>query len=286
MCKICKTQQPKTEYSPAYSPFWPDKTIDICYKCLDKMVDWDNLNEVDRLLQYCNMAFFPDEWRKLRKREENKAFRKYGNTYYEINYYKYDWSEQNENLVKLAKEGIVDTLFEELRPEKLKQLRVVWGENTTDIELVQLEQNFNASLADFNITKETERALLRKLVRMSLLIDKNLQTNKPDKDLIAMYDKLLAQVTKTIGEKKEKGINSVAQIVAFIERNGFRPTYYSGTPKDEIDFMMKDIQEYLRDLVSSEVNITELYERAAEKKFKKENKELLVVEEEDDEDGE
>jgi hypothetical protein len=270
-CKKCKKNKTMQEFAPAYSPFWLDGHIDICYDCLGEMVDYSNLNEVDRLCQYANMAFLPEDWRKMFKREGDAAFRKYANIYNEINYYKYDWGQQNEALKVLAEEGVVELEIEELRPSKLKELRLKWGDVVTESDLVRMERYFNRSLSEWAITKETEKDQLRKIVRLSVMMDNNLATGKPDKDLLGMYDKLVTQLHKTVGNKQQVGYNSLSQLTAFIERNGYKPQFYDGVPRDEIDMMMNDIQSYLRDLVSSEVNFEEMLERAIEKKRKRDN---------------
>lgn len=270
-CKKCKKDKGVQEFSPAYSPFWPEGHIDICYDCLDNMVDFTDLNQVDRLCQYANMAFLPEDWRKMHKREGKMAFRKYANVYNEINYYKYDWGEQNENLKKLAEEGVVALEIEELKPHVLRELRLKWGDVATEMDLVRMERYFNRSLSEWGVTKETEKDQLRKVVRLSVMMDNSLAAGKPNKELSEMYNKLMTQLNKTVGDKDKVGYNSLAQLVQFIERNGYKPQFYDGVPRDEIDMMMNDIQGYLRDLVSSEVNFEEMLERAIEKKQRRDN---------------
>ena len=79
-CEKCKKDLPATEFMPTTGYLWPNGHINICYTCIESFIDGDNLNEVDRLMQHANMAFFPNEWRKMWKREGVKAFRKYANS--------------------------------------------------------------------------------------------------------------------------------------------------------------------------------------------------------------
>lgn len=277
-CKKCKKEKVIQDFAPAYSPFWLDGHIDICYDCLDKMVDYSDLNQVDRLCQYANMAFLPEEWRKMLKREGAGAFRKYANVYHEINYYKFDWGQQNEELKRVAEEGMAAFELEELKPVVLRDLRLKWGEAATEMDLVRMERYFNRSLSEWGVTKETEKDQLRKVVRLSVMMDNSLASGKPNKELSEMYNKLMAQLSKTVGDKEEVGYNSLSQLVAFIERNGYKPQFYDGVPRDEIDMMMDDIQGYLRDLVASEVNFEEMLERAIEKKRKRDNPKAEIEE--------
>lgn len=262
ICAQCNKPQSSTEFMPSSSPFWPQGRINICYTCVESMVDGNDLNQVDRLMQHANMAFLPEEWRKMWTREKNAAFRRYANSYYDINYYKYDWSEQNERLMELAKVGVIETELSELRPALVERLKLTWGE-AEPVDLLRMEKYYNASLNDYNVSRETERDMLRKIVRLSILIDEDLMRGETDKDKVGMYDKLMKSALSTLEVSKTEGITSIGQICEFIERNGFQPTFYEGVPRDEIDMMMENMQEYTRDLILGEVNIAEMYARKA-----------------------
>ena len=271
-CEMCHKNHPPAQYAPTSSPFFPTGHISICFACVSANVDGNDLNQVDRFLQHCNISFMPNEWRKMWKREQAEAFRKYTNTYYDLRYGKYDWGTQNAKLMELARKGIATYELEELRPELLAELRLSWGE-LPELDLLRLEKYYNSSLNDYNVSTETQRDMLRKICRLSLMIDNDLSAGKVDKDAIAQYDKLMNSALKTLETSQQEGITSVSEVIAFIEQNGFQPKFYSGIPRDEIDMLMENIQQYLRDLVLGEVNLTDLYEarkRVEEKKDKEE----------------
>lgn len=258
-CEECKIEQPTSSYAPTSSAFFPKGHISICFKCIEKQVDGNDLNQVDRFLQHCNIAFYPNEWRKMWKRENTAAFSKYTNTYYDLKYAKQDWSNQNKKLIELSKHGVVDAQLEELKPELLAELRINWGD-LPDLDLLRIEKYYNANLNDYNVQTEAQRDMLRKICRISILIDDDLSKGVVDKDKITQYEKLMTSALKTLEASQQQGITSVGEIVSFMEQNGFQPNFYSNTPRDEIDFMMENVQEYLRDLVMGEVNLTDLYE--------------------------
>ena len=265
-CENCNKEKSTTEFMPSTGYLWPHGHINICYDCVAKIIDGNNLNEVDRLFQHANMAFLPNEWRKMWKREGNNAFRKYAYAYNEINYYKYDWGEQNEKLMTLAKEGVIQTELDELKPELVAKLKLVWG-NLKDLDLIRLERFFNSSLGDYNVQTEAQRDMLRKIARLSVLIDEDLATGLVDKDKITQYDKLMTSALKTLETTQSKGITAIGQVIEFIEKNGYKPHFYEGIPRDEIDMITKNIQEYLKDLVQGEVNLTDIYERKRQEKI-------------------
>lgn len=257
-CEMCNKSQAEAEYMPSSSPFWPRGHIHICYTCVEQLVDGNDLNQVDRLLQLSNTAFIPQEWRKLWKREGFKAFRKYANLYNDFNYYKLDWSEQNEKLMEMAKQGTIEVELEELKPAYLNQLKRRWGD-MEEFDLLWLETYYNNIMSDYNVQEETQRDLFRKICRMSLRIEKDLQNGTIDKDFMTQYNNFMNSALKNIEKKESNAITSVGQIVEFIERNGYRANFYDGVPRDEIDMIIVNIKEYIADLVRGETNLPEIY---------------------------
>lgn len=257
-CEMCNKSQAEAEYMPSSSPFWPRGHIHICYTCVEQLVDGNDLNQVDRLLQLSNTAFIPQEWRKLWKREGLKAFRKYANLYNDFNYYKLDWSEQNEKLMEMAKQGTIEVELEELKPAYLNQLKRRWGD-MEEFDLLWLETYYNNIMSDYNVQEETQRDLFRKICRMSLRIEKDLQNGTIDKDFMTQYNNFMNSALKNIEKKESNAITSVGQIVEFIERNGYRANFYDGVPRDEIDMIIVNMKEYIADLVRGETNLPEIY---------------------------
>ena len=258
-CQYCEKELPLSSFPASSSPFWSDGYANICYSCTPNIVDKMNLNQVDRWCQWINVAFFPNEWRKIVQREEN-PFKAYIAAHKTLNYYKYDWGEQNEKLMELARTGLIENELEELRPHFLEKLKEEWGDQTPEKDMLLMEKRFNASLNDYNVATDAQRDTLRKIARLSVIIDRQMESGKVDKDLITMYEKLLTSVTKTLETMEGDGISSISELIEFIERSGYQAEFYDGIPRDELDLMMQNIQEYLRDLIEGEVNLTELYE--------------------------
>lgn len=270
ICDRCEEEQSIAEFPATTSYLWPKGHINICFSCIESWLDGENLNEVDRFCQQCNMAFLPNEWRKLWKREGKLSWRKYCSMYNDINYYKYDWGEQNERLIELAKAGVIDQELDELKPELIQKLRLKWGA-LPELDLIRLETFLNLSLSEYGAETHLQQDLLRKVARLSILMDTELQEGMVNKDTITQYDKLMNSVLKTFEKIDSNAITSVGQIVEFIERNGYKPTFYDGTPRDELDFLEQNIKEYLRDLVEGEVNLSDLFEAEKAKKQGRDN---------------
>lgn len=72
-CLWCKETKAQAEYAPTSSLFFPDVTIDICYSCLNRRVKMTDLHQVDKLLQWLDVPFFPDDWIETYELNEEKT---------------------------------------------------------------------------------------------------------------------------------------------------------------------------------------------------------------------
>ncbi len=225
------------------------------------MVDPADLNQVDRWCQFANMAFLPDEWRKLYRQYGDSAFQRYAESYHSINYYKYDWGEQNQKIIEIATKGLADLQLDELAEAKYAELSRVWGGTFSHTELIQLEELFNSSLDDYTVSAATDRDMLRKVCKLSLMVDKDFAEGRVDAAKLKQYESLLVSLQKAVEKNETGGITSLGQILAFVERNGYKPSFYDGIPRDELDMMEQNIKEHISDAVTSAVNISEIYEQ-------------------------
>lgn len=64
--------------------------------------------------------------------------------------------------------------------------------------------------------------------------------------------------------KTESGnvVDSVGEIVALCEKDGFIPRYYIDQPNDKVDRVLQDMQEYTKTLIMDESNLGNLIESA------------------------
>ena len=83
--------------------------------------------------------------------------------------------------------------------------------------------------------------------------------------MVKMYDMLMKSGRFTAAQNKtESGnaVDSISELVAMCEKDGFFPRYYVDTPKDKVDRTIQDLQNYTRQLVTEEMNLGELIESA------------------------
>jgi len=80
-----------------------------------------------------------------------------------------------------------------------------------------------------------------------------------------MYDTLMKSGKFTAAQNKaEQGefVDSIGELVAICERDGFIPKYYVDGPQDKVDRVLQDMQQYTHDLITEEVGLGSLIERA------------------------
>ena len=83
--------------------------------------------------------------------------------------------------------------------------------------------------------------------------------------MVKMYDGLMKSGKFTAAQNKGEngdGIDSISAIVAICERDGFIPRYYTDGPQDKVDWVIRDMKDYTRQLVTEEMNLGSLIERA------------------------
>lgn len=57
-------------------------------------------------------------------------------------------------------------------------------------------------------------------------------------------------------------IDSIGELVAICEKDGFIPKYYIDSPKDKVDRVIQDMQIYTRELVTNELGLGNMIENA------------------------
>lgn len=80
-----------------------------------------------------------------------------------------------------------------------------------------------------------------------------------------MYDGLMKSGKFTAAQNKSENgeyVDSISEIVAICEKDGFIPRYYTDGPQDKADRVLQDFQTYTRNLVTEEMNLGNLIENA------------------------
>ena len=80
-----------------------------------------------------------------------------------------------------------------------------------------------------------------------------------------MYESKMKAGNWTAQQNKEEGndaIDSIGELVAICERDGFIPKFFTDGPKDKADRVLQDMQKYTKDLIENESGLSVMMERA------------------------
>lgn len=154
-----------------------------------------------------------------------------------------------------------------LTEEEITYLRLKWGKAYKPMEWVQLEQLYDEMMESYDIQSAGHIDTLKFVCKTSLKANQLLDIGDVDgaQKMIKMYDGLMKSGKFTAAQNKAEGadsIDSISAIVAICERDGFIPRYYTEGPQDKVDWVIRDLKDYTRQLVTEEMNLGSLIERA------------------------
>ena len=154
-----------------------------------------------------------------------------------------------------------------LTEEDIISLRLKWGKSYKPEEWVQLEQLYEEMMQSYDIQSAGHLDTLKLVCKTSLKANQLLDLGDVDgaQKMIKMYDGLMKSGKFTAAQNKaESGefVNSISELVALCEKDGFIPRYYTEGPQDKVDKVILDMQDYVHTLVTEEMHLGTLIEKA------------------------
>ena len=159
--------------------------------------------------------------------------------------------------------AIVDSLTDE---DKL-YLRVKWGKAYKPDEWVQLEKLYMDMMQSYDIQGAGHEDTLKLVCKTSLKSNQLLDMGDVEgaQKMIKMYDMMMKSGKFTASQNKSESgnaVDSVSEIIAICEKDGFIPRYYTDGPQDKVDRTLQDLQKYTHSLITEEMNLGNLIEQA------------------------
>ena len=160
-----------------------------------------------------------------------------------------------------------ESIIADLTDEDRTYLRLKWGKSYRPEEWVRLEQLYEEMMNSYDIQTAGHIDTLILLCKTSLKANQLLDIADIDgaQKMMKMYDQLMKSGKFTAAQNKaEQGeyVDSVGELVAICEKDGFIPKYYVDGPQDKVDRVIQDMQQYTHDLITDEVGLGPLIERA------------------------
>lgn len=166
----------------------------------------------------------------------------------------------------------------DLTDDDKRYLLLKWGKTYTPEEWVKLEQLYNEMMQSYDIQSAGHIDNLKLLCKTSLKSNQLLDIGDVDgaQKMLRMYDSLMKSGKFTAAQNKaESGeyVDSISELVAICEKEGFIPRYYIDQPGDRVDETIADLKGYTRSLVVDEMNLGNLIESAVKTMAREEAKE-------------
>ena len=159
-------------------------------------------------------------------------------------------------------------------------LRVKWGKTYKPDEWIQLEKLYNEMMESYDIQSAGHIDTLKMICKTSLKANQLLDMGDVDgaQKMVKMYDMLMKSGKFTAAQNKTdsgNAVDSIGELIAMCERDGFFPRYYTDQPMDKVDRTIQDLQKYTRTLITDEMNLGNLIEGAAKQIQADKEKEAL-----------
>lgn len=262
-CPICGQSRPLV---PTNNPLVPP----ICVNCIYERVDADNLEEVDFFCRTVNVPFRPDLWIKMRKEFKQNVFKEYLGFFYDDKAEVYEdtnkniWKKANDewNLVRTHNEIVAK--IEPIKEGFMLRNQIKWGMNYTFQELISLENLFVNTLEANNVSNPMQKDAIKKACKMSVALDKAITSgdSKEINELSKAYQNFVktAKIDDLITESSKDVISNVAQLVQYIEDQGFEFQFYDGVDRDIVDKSLKDMQQFIQRLVTDSTGLDVVFD--------------------------
>lgn len=264
-CLKCKVEKPIYEFQSTPSPFFPAHKSLICTSCLEKMVKPDNLNDVDRLCRYLDLPFDLDKWTSLYAIHKEHTLTAYFNMLLDEHYQALSWSDENERWRIAREEGVIDDEVNVLSAAKTKHLKKIWSAAYTNEELLWLEDFYNKIVATQNTSTPILQEKARDFCEIQLNIKKGLRQGLDVKKLMDAADNIVKTYHfEASNAKNVANFESIGELMVYFGKKGWHPKWKT-EPKDSYDFLMTNMQNYLKRLVINEGNFAEQVEDKRER---------------------
>ena len=265
-CLKCQQEKTTANYIEVNSPIH-NGSLPICRDCLAKMIEEseNKWNTVDKICQWADIPFVPEQWEKIYQGQGKDAFGIYASIFRSAPYDTLDWKMYNEVYLQLQEEQRVTDAMPSVRENKKRKLAMKWGQSYDDEELEYLENLHKGMLDSQNIVGALNEDQALKLCKISLLIEQKIREGSDFSKELKSYDQLskLANFTPKIIQDANE-FSSVGEIFAYLEKKGWVNEYYDDVVRDEVDFSIKDIKLWNQYLYVSDTNIPEEIEARIE----------------------
>ena len=158
----------------------------------------------------------------------------------------------------------------DLTDEDKIYLATKWGRLYKPVEWVELEKKYDEMMSSFDIqdadTINTLILICKTDLKMNQAVDcsdiEGFQKLSKVSESLRKSAKFTAAQNK---EQKNDFVDSVGELVAMCEKEGFIPRYATDIPQDKVDLTLKDMNNYVYKLVTQDLGFGQQIEDALKK---------------------
>ena len=259
-CVKCKRELPQEAFQHTPSKFFPGGKCYICTPCLEAITPQDNLGEVDRLMRWLDLPFDLNKWTQLYAQHKDHTLTAYFNLLYDDHYSQLQWADENERWRQAREEETIDDEIKVLNEAKLKRLRKTWSAAYNQAQLLWLDNFYNLIVATQNVSTPILQEAARDFCELELRIKEGMRAGDDVSKLMKQRDDMIKVYHfEASNAKSAADFESVGELMIYYGKKGWHPNWHT-EPQDSIDFMMENIQNYLKRLVLNEGNFAEQVE--------------------------
>ena len=265
-CLRCRQEKDETNFQQTPSKFFPGHRSMICTSCLEQMIDQSNFGEVDRLCRYLDLPFDLNQWTKLYESYKDHTLTAYFSLISRDTHYSaLQWTDENERWRQARAEDTIDEEIEIINEAKMRRLKREWSPLYSQEELLFLEDYFNNIIATQNVSTPILKQYARDLCEIELRIKTGLREGADIKKDMDARDNIIKMAHfEASNAKSAADFESIGELMVYYGKLGWHPNWHT-EPQDSIDFIMQDVQNYLKRLVVNEGNFAEQVEDKRER---------------------
>lgn len=263
-CSKCGNSKNVANFCPSKNFLFGDGYLPMCNSCIERLLlkykdDW---SVADKLCQYADIPFVPNEWQKIYRQNKEKSFPFYNKIFLGKEYEGLNWKIYYDEFKKLENDGVIKRELPSLSDQEISNLQRKWGVNYSEEELDYLENLYKGIVSTQNVHGSLNVDQALKLCKISLEIDNRIREGAEIDKLLSSYDKLVKIADFTPKNVKNAGdFESVGELFSYLEKTGWENKFYDGAKRDVIDETIANIQNYNRRLYVNETGISEDIEK-------------------------
>lgn len=259
-CLKCKQDRPLEQFQSTPSKFFPNGRCYICTPCLEAMTPQDNLGEVDRLMRWLDLPFDLNKWTQLYEQHQDHTLTAYFNLLYDDHYSPLQWMDENERWRQARLEQTIDDEIKAIGDAKMRRLRKTWSGSYKPEQLLWLDDFYNRIVATQNVSTPILQEAAKNFCELQIHIKEGLRSGIDVSKMMKQADDIIKTYHfEASNAKSAADFESVGELMVYYGKKGWHPNWHHES-QDSVDFMMENIQNYLKRLVMNEGNFAEQVE--------------------------